>query len=64
MNLPVRGSEEYYCERDEFVRYIAINVNPERVKNNLKPIDEDGARECFRIIYDFREHIENNPVKS
>ena len=53
--LPIRGTEQYFIEQDEFRRYVANQVNPARVEAGLKPIDDDSARECFRIIYDFHK---------
>ena len=48
-------TEQYYIDRDEFVRYIINEVNPERLKAGLKEVGHDEAVCCFRIIYDFRE---------
>ena len=43
-------AEEYFAAQDEFRRYIADQVNPARVLNDLPPIDDHAARECFRIV--------------
>jgi len=47
-------TEEYYIKRDEFMRYIAFEVNPARLAAGLSEIREHEARECYRIITDFQ----------
>lgn len=47
-------TEEYYIKRDEFMRYIAFEVNPARLAAGLSEIREHEARECYRIIIDFQ----------
>ena len=56
------SGEEYYCKRDDFVRYIEDEVNPAREKFNLKPIDQRSALECYRILNDFAKHIHPEPT--
>lgn len=51
-------SEQYYIDRDKFVRYIDHTVNPIRLEAGLKAMDLDTARECFRIIRDFNDKLE------
>ena len=46
-------TEEYYARQDEFRRYIKNKVNPARTAHGLKEIDDDSARECFRILDEF-----------
>ncbi len=55
--------ENYYCKRDDFLRYIADNVNPARLAAGLKELDETTANECFRILNDFARlaHSEGRP---
>ena len=45
--------EDYYIRRDDFLRYIADNVNPARLAAGLRELDETTASECFRILNDF-----------
>lgn len=47
--------EEYYIARDEFMAYIEEKVNPAREKAGLSAIRDHEAKECFRIIHEFRE---------
>lgn len=47
------SGEEYYCKRDDFVRYIEDEVNPAREDAGLTPLDMKTAEECFRILNDF-----------
>lgn len=51
--LPEPGSEEWYILRDEFLRYVANEVNPARIGAGLKEIDMTAAKECFRVLDDF-----------
>lgn len=48
------NSEEWYAQRDAFIRYIETEVNPRRREVGLFEIRECEARECFRIIHDFQ----------
>lgn len=51
-------SEEYYIDRDDFIRYIIEEVNPARLKVGLSEIREHEARECFRILNDFYRRVD------
>ncbi len=51
--------EEYYIQRDSFLSYIKTHVDPVRVANGLAPLDDDTARECFRILNDFRNKLDS-----
>jgi hypothetical protein len=55
--MSTETSEEYYARRDDFMRYIAFEVNPARLKAGLSEIREHEARECFRIIHDFERGL-------
>ena len=57
------SGEEYYCKRDDFVRYIEDEVNPAREKCNLKPIDQRSALECYRILNYFAKQWGCNPIQ-
>jgi len=45
--------EEYYCKRDDFMRYVEHIVNPERIRVGLPPLDTTTAGVCYRILNDF-----------
>ncbi|MCG3177033.1 MAG: hypothetical protein MOGMAGMI_01999 [Candidatus Omnitrophica bacterium] len=47
-------AEQYYADRDDFVRYIIEKVNPARKDAGLNEIDRTTAETCFRILYDFQ----------
>lgn len=61
-----KTTEEYYINRDEFLRYIAFEVNPARLSAGLSEIREHEARECYRIIHDFNRGLikQNNDSPS
>jgi len=46
------NTEEWYAQRDAFIRYIDEEINPARRAAGLEEIRECEARECFRIIHD------------
>lgn len=43
-------TEDYYIERDLYLRYVAFVVNPERLKAGLAVISDSIAARCFDII--------------
>ncbi len=45
-----KRTEEFYIERDIFLRYVAFEVNPERLKAGLAVISDSVAARCFDII--------------
>ena len=45
--------EEYYCKRDDFMRYVENEVNPARIACGLQPLDVTTAGVCYRILNDF-----------
>ena len=47
------SDEAYYCKRDDFMRYIAEQVNPARWGSGLRPLDQTTTEECYRILNDF-----------
>ena len=47
--------ESEYIDRDEFIRYITDEVNPARKKKGLSKIRKAEARECYRILLQFRQ---------
>lgn len=49
------SAAEYLRRQDEFWRYVAVRVNPERVAAGRDPMSEAVARDCFRILDDFDE---------
>jgi len=53
ITLPETGSEEYYSEQEEFIRYVIDTVNPARKRHSLMPIRKDEAKECYRILHEF-----------
>lgn len=57
MIVPDLNSEEYYIQRDDFMRYIEDKVNPARLDVGLSGIREHEARECFRILYEFWQKL-------
>jgi hypothetical protein len=47
------SGEEYYCKRDDFIRYIHEDVNEIRESRGLPLLDLKTAEECYRILNDF-----------
>ena len=58
MIVPDLNSEEYYIQRDDFMRYIEDKVNPARLAEGLLEIRVHEARECFRILYMFWQKLD------
>lgn len=56
------SGEEYYCKRDDFIRYIEDEVNPAREKCKLRPLDLKTAEECYRILNDFARQWGCDPI--
>jgi hypothetical protein len=53
-------TEDYFCRRDEFMKYIDDHVNPARESAGLKLISDPEAQECFRILDKFFMHWRSN----
>jgi hypothetical protein len=58
------SGEEYYCKRDDFVRYIEDQVNPAREAAGLQPLCWRTAEECYRILNDFARKWGCNPIQA
>lgn len=50
MSTSLKTTEEYYQDRDAFIRYVEDEVNPARVANGLEPVPAAAAGHLYDVL--------------